>query len=1023
MRRWSYRPLQAAAALALAALMTACAAFAPLYYRAMQQVLTEITLADAPPIDSSVQLSNTPSQGFYDTMPVSPPEQIADELPDSIRPYFLPPVLGYTANAVPWPGQRTAPRGDLTWRTDQCEHLTFTEGRCPNASGEIAISAADVDNFGFEVGTALRILGAEQQDGSVPGVRTKIVGIYQQDSTDVWFGQSLTGRSGLPTAESMQLVQHDVWITPRETFDAGTHPVATRMSSAGYRIDPDAVGVDELLTLGPVVDALAKQRPEVGVAPLMVITDLPDLAKEVQDQIDQSRVTVPLLMAQLCLLAIVVLWLVLLALTEQRRPEVALARLRGRGRHGARRLLLAELLPVTLLALVPGALLALLVSWFARAVLLPGDAPFEIGWSFVVALLLAGVVLAGVTLLAVSRVAREPVERLLRRVPPRNTGWALGATEAVIIAGAGGIVVVFATGGLDGPIALAAPGLLAIVVGLVLAHLTTPVAALLGRRSLRRGQVRSGVSLLDAARSPATRRIIAIVTLASALAVFSADALVVGGRNRVTAAQQEAGAARVVEVRGTELAQMRAAIDEVDPDGQQLTPVVRVLPPGEQATGTLAVVASSFRDIALFPGGTASDAVWDKLTPPDTDPIDLVADELSLDVDDASLTSTRLDGKPHPVTIGLDLVTPRGEALHTRFGVLSEPTAHARFTQRVSCTEGCHVTGVWASTLPGATITGDITMRNLTQRPSGEVVPLGPATEWTPYDVPENGTVRPSSNTPDELTVTFDGKGASTMTMQQRWLPTVVPALVAGPLPPGAVGNRFDLAGLDGEVQQAAKVGTLPRVPASGPSAFVADLDSLQRGRSVFPTDRLEIWFADDDPALLDRVRQALDRHGVTMGSTRTLADVQRSYDASAAAWSLQLAALVGAVALLIALLVLVVSAVSGWRFRTRDFAALRMSGVPRASIRAMAVAAQLPAVLVGIVAGAISGVVGAQLAMPIVPLFATAPQVSTLDLDTAWWAVLVAVLASLAVLATGSVLVGRALAARSELRRLRETL
>jgi hypothetical protein len=259
--------------------------------------------------------------------------------------------------------------------------------------------------------------------------------------------------------------------------------------------------------------------------------------------------------------------------------------------------------------------------------------------------------------------------------------------------------------------------------------------------------------------------------------------------------------------------------------------------------------------------------------------------------------------------------------------------------------------------------------------------------------------------------------------LNQRWLPTTIPALVAGPLPRDSVGNRFTLSGLDGQAQQAAKVGRLARVPASEPRTFVADLDLLERGRQVLATGRLEVWFADDDLAVLDQVEQALSDRGIDTWSVTKLPEIQRRYDESAAAWSLQLAALVGAVALLIALLVLVVSAVSGWRFRTRDFAALRMSGVPRRSVRSMAVAAQLPAVLVGVVAGGLSGLFGAQLAMPIVPLFATAPAVSTLDLGTAWWAVLAAVVVSLAVLGAGSILIGRALASRAELRRLRETL
>ncbi len=172
-----------------------------------------------------------------------------------------------------------------------------------------------------------------------------------------------------------------------------------------------------------------------------------------------------------------------------------------------------------------------------------------------------------------------------------------------------------------------------------------------------------------------------------------------------------------------------------------------------------------------------------------------------------------------------------------------------------------------------------------------------------------------------------------------------------------------------------------------------------------------------------DDVVEALDERGIAVAGNTTLAETRRGYDEATPAWSLQLAGLVGALAILIALLVLLVSAISGWRLRTRDLAALRMSGLPGRSVRRIAVSAQLPAVLVGVVAGTLAGLVGAQLAMPLVPLFAIAPEVSTLDLSTAWWAAGAAALAAILVLGIGSVLIGRALAARAELRRLRETL
>ncbi|MFC4784805.1 FtsX-like permease family protein [Nocardioides sp. MAHUQ-72] len=1031
--RLRYRPFQAIAIATLAALVTACAAFAPLYDRAMRQALTDITVERAEPAVSGLQLSAItsdpgPTFGTVNQNPPPSPEEVAVKVDPAYRHSFLTPVLGYSGEATVEPGARTDPRGLVVWRDGACEHVRFVEGSCPHGAGEVAISEADARIFDLRVGTAFKVAGLPSNGDhvEVPTIRMSVTGVYRQQAGDYWFGLQLTGRSGLVDPTPPSHVQHDVWLTDRSTFtDPSVPPLTGQTSTVDLPLDSEHVGVDDVLALADAVDRMAEESrlDDSGVI-VDVHSGLPSLAKDIRDQTEQSRVTVPLLMAQLGLLAVVVLWLVLLAVTEQRRPEVALARLRGRGRRGARGLLLGELLPVALVGVVPGAALAVLGSWAARAFVLPGHAPFELALPFVAALALAVLVLTAVTVLAVSRVAREPVETLLRRVPPRRAGWALGVGDALVVAGAGAVVVLFATGGLDGPVALAAPGLLAIVVGLLLAHLTTPSAAIVGRRLLARGRVRAGVSVLDAARSPATRRIVAMVTLASALAVFAADALTVGDRNRASAAAQEAGAPMVLEVRGNDLRAVRAALDDVDPDGRSVTPVARVLAPGDGGTSTLAVVPDAFRRIALHSGGAPTPAaVWDRLAVPDTKPIPVTGSRLSLDVDDSTLSSRRVDGKTNPVTIGLDLVDAGGATLHTALGEVDGPTDHARLATDVSCRDGCYVTGVWASTLPGATIDGRATLRHLVGTPGGDEAAIGPAGRWTPYDDPATGTFQPRSTSSDKLTIAVHSEGPALITMAQAWLQSEAPALVSHPLPAGLDDHRFTTVGLDGEEQAAVEVGELPRVPGSRPGTTVVNLDAVSRGRAVAATAVLQVWFADDDPALLARVKDALAEHGVAVAETSTLAGTRRTYDESTAAWSLQLAVVIGLAALLIALLVLVVSAVSSWRFRARDLAALRMSGIPGGSIGAMAVAAQLPAVVLGVVAGTVSGLYGAHLALPIVPLFASAPEVSTLDLATAWGVVAAAALGALVVLGLGAVLIGRALARRSDVRRLRETV
>lgn len=1009
--RWRYRPFQAAAIAALAALITACAAFAPLYDRAMQQALTDIAIAHEPASVVGLQLRAEAGEADYRGGPaptLPDPEDVLAKVPDAMRSYYLDPVLGSSATVRPLPQGVQDPAGSVTWRDGQCDHLTFVDGACPSDPGDIAISKADAKIFGYDVGTTLRVPGNES------GVaKLTVTGIYEQVPGDYWFGLVLTGYSGV-TDPVTGVKEHDVWLTARDTFDSPEVPqLPAAASTVDLPLDSDNVGVDEVLTLSDdIVDLQAQTRHDARTqAELHVFSGLPDIAQDIRDQTDQSRVTVPLLMAQLGLLAVVVLWLVLLAVTEQRRPEVALARLRGRGRRGARGLLLGELMPVALVGVVPGFLAALLGSWFARTVLLPGDAPFEIRVPVAAAVLVAVVVLTVVTVVAVARIVREPVATLLRRVPPRQTRWGLGVADALVIAGAGTLVVAFATGGLDGPIALAAPGLLAIVVGLVMAHLTAPTASIVGRRLLRRGRVRAGVSVLDAARNPGTRRIVAVVTLASALAVFSADAYVVGDRNRASAAEQEAGAQVVASVSGNNLSAVREALDEVDPDGRQVTPVVSMRPAGDGPT-TLAVVPEAFRSIALFPGGAPPASVWEPLAVPDADPLELTGSQLTVDVSSSTLESRRIDGGANPVTLGVDLVR-NGETLHTTLGHLATPGTH-RLTKAVSCTEGCYVTGIWVGTLPGASIDGSAVL-------SSDQLDLGPADQWVDVRDGEDGLFRAGSHDPARLRITVDSPGTTVFTLPQVWVPGIIPALV----PPAADDDStdFTVVGLDGEQRDAQAVGTLDSVPASGPDTNVVNLDLVSRGSGVSSLAHVEIWFAHDDPALLDQVTQALDARGIVVSDVSTLADVRATYDDTVAAWSLQLSGLVGAVSLLIALLVLLVSALSGWRVRTRDLAALRMSGVPLRSIRAMAVAGQLPAVLVGVVVGAVCGVYGAQLALPIVPLFATAPEVSTLDLDTAWAAVIVAGVLALVVLGVGASLIGRALARRSEVRRLRETL
>ena len=1027
-----YRRVQSISIALLAALITTCAVFAPLYDRATQQALVDVRLGQVPEQVRGLGLVSSPAlgnnfSGATSAASIMELPSLASLVPTNVRRQFRTPVQSYGATATESPDVASSGSGPLLWRAGACDHVTVVDGRCPRAVGEIMVTRADARVFDYRVGSRLRVTGAVDDTTAgqpPPTAALRVVGIYRQVRDAYWFGRILAGRSGIVDRAPPVHVQHDIWLTARSTFeDSVVPPLPSTSTGIDYPLDVAATGIDQLLELGPRIediDLSAKKAATRG-QDATVYTGLPQLADSVGAERAQSRVIIPLLMLQLGLLALVVLWLVLAAATEQRRPEVALALLRGRGRRGARNLLLRELLPVVLAGVPLGVVAAGMLCWAARMLFLPGAAPFEIRPGLVLTALASAVVLAALTLVAVRRVTREPVETLLRRVPSRRAGWSLGVAETLVLTACGTAVVAFLTGGLTGPIALVAPALLALVVGMLLAHATVPVAAAAGRGLLRRGRVRLGVSVLDAARTPATRRTVAIVTVATALLVFSADALVVGARNRDYAAEQESGAPQVAPVLDSDLRTVRGVLDDVDPSGRTVTPVVKLSPPGTGAPATLAVVPDQFRHIGLFPAQDPARIRWQALDPPSQQPIRLRGTHLTGEISTGSLGVTGPGGDVPPPTVTLDLVDDRNGTLGAPLGTVATGSHTRRFSTELHCRRGCLLSGITVTTTPGSSISGTIGLAGL--RADSRPVRIGPASRWDSVDDATTGALTVTSSSDDRLRVGLDTSGDNTVTVHQAWFPSRVPAVVAGRLPAGSNGEDFLATGLSGDTRDARRVVRVPRLPASLPDAAMVNLDVVQRGSTVDPDAQILLWFAQEDPAALSQVTRALAAKGIRVGDTHTLSDVRRTYDESTAAWSLQLAVLVGVAGLLTGILVLLVIAVTTWRLRSRDFAALRMSGVGLRSIRRIAVAEQLIAIGLAVVAGVVCGTVGAHFALPTVPLFATAPAVSTLDLSTAWPAVGVGFAGATVVLALAGWLIGSAIAHRAALERVREAL
>lgn len=1001
---WRHRRGQALVLAAISALITACAAFAPVYDRAMQQALVDTLLARATPAEATVALFSE-SSDFVGGTDSRDPRELAALFPDDLAGRLGPVVLGRTAIVVPTKGA-VPPSGLLLWRDGACEHVRVLSGTCPQASGEIMVSEADVKNFGLGLGATRRVLPV-YPDPKRPDVRLEVVGTYAPLDDAWWQGQRTVGISSI-TRGLEPSANHDAWLTVEQTFvDAPLLTAETSQAGAPVRVD-DA-DVDGLLALGEGVRQVAGDLDLRG-EDLALRTGVDELTETVGIQVDQARRTVPLLLAPLGVLSVFVLWLVLSAATSARRGEVAVARLRGRGPAGAAALLLLELLPALLVGIVPGALVALVGGVVVRRVL-PGSAPLEAGPGFGAALVVAATVVVLTALAAAVRTAREPLRDVVRSGPAPSGRWALGAVDAFVVACVGTGVVAFVTGSLRGPLALAGPALVALLTGLLLAHLAGPAGRLLGRRLLARGRLVPGTSLLEVGRRAEGRTVIVVLTVACALAVFSMDALAVGERNRANASEHDAGAPVVLQVAGSDLDGVRAALTSADATGRATAVLA--------GRDILAVDPDEFRKIAFFPRGGPTAQEWQAITPPDREPVELTGTRVWLEVAaGAGLVSSDIFGSTVAVRLSLVVTSATGVRRTISLGNLPRGGSRRRLTGEAdACADGCRLAALQLTTAQGALVRGEITLSGL--RVDGQKVAwTSSAADWNIYG-DEDTLLSPVGGGNGTLRVAIESSGFYPIELSPAWVPRAIPALFTVE-PPRPSPDPLVFKGVDGADRLTEEAGSLVLVPAMPDGSYLVDIDAATRGASITGDTRVEVWM-EDAPALVAAVQKALREQRIAVTDVRRYDTIRRSYDDTVASWSLALGAAVAPAVMLLALLVLLVLAAIGWRTRARDLAVLRLTGVDGRTTRRLAVWARLPAVLLAVVAGVAAGLAGAALAMPDVAFFPEPPEVPVVDTSTSWPVVLVVTASCVVVLLAVAALAGLLVARRAHVERVRE--
>ncbi|WP_380284082.1 hypothetical protein [Kitasatospora purpeofusca] len=426
-----------------------------------------------------------------------------------------------------------SPRLQLRYLAGLAEHATLTEGRWPAAAPadrplQIVVSQTTAEKLNIRVGD---VLSQEPLPRLPPSPGTEVVGTFRvRDAADpYWTDVHCLDRPCLRIPDTFEWKR---WWEATGLTSGDDLPRLLTWADGGQLywrlpVDPDSLRADRLpqaerelasYLTGPTAARLAT---ETGRADLRTFSDLPELFALATARRDAAAPSAALGPAGLAGVVVVVLCLAAALAADRRGPELLLLQARGGSRRGVLRWLLGEGATLVLPGAALGTLLALLLLPTPR-------------WG---AALLAGTTATAFALLAF------PARALLLLGPRAGAGRGARGGGARRVVGeltllavtAAAVVEVRRRGaappgaGID-PLLVAAPLLIALGTGLLLARLQPPLLGALARAVGRRRGTVGFLGLAGAARGtggrprPAVLPILALL-LAVTTAGFGADVL------------------------------------------------------------------------------------------------------------------------------------------------------------------------------------------------------------------------------------------------------------------------------------------------------------------------------------------------------------------------------------------------------------------------------------------------------------------------------------------------------------------
>jgi hypothetical protein len=1014
----AYRRATAAVVLALAIVAATAAVVAPLYSHAAQESIARGSLVRSDVFARSVHADvSATAAGPRVTGPGSilDPDQTsrALEMGDAVgrlKALLPPPVFGTPVTSQLTPSLVRPDKGPMDGgsvevplldRTGLCDHLPVTTGRCPSTPGEAAMTTRSAELLGLRIGDTFDagLSDVQNDDGSQAVAHLTLVGTTTPFSLqdDYWDGRSLFSYYPIerPHGLSDDPPESDtVWMA-----DGTARKLGVKSYSVDIPVDPTAI---DLATAQHVADQVATARQQLGLGLVAVTSQLPALIDDSARRGGVVRVAAPLAAFQLVLLAWVILAHVVSSATQERAPELGLAKLRGLTPGRTVRFGLAEVVVLLLVAAPIGSVLGWwLVHLAAEHLLEPGIRLQVSGW--VVASVLFGL-FGGIAAAAVAArgVARGHVADLLRRVPGSHRSRGAGAIEGAVLAlvVAGIVQLAVAPDAAPGPVASAAPGIIALGGALVAARLVRFLSRRRTVRALDRGRPAALYGWAGVARRAGTASTTGVLAAAICLLLVGVQAWTVASREREARALAETGAVVVLDVQAPTARGLLPAVRAADPGGDYAMAVMQ-LAPGDDSTATVAVDSDRAGAVAGFAGRGPAD-VARLLSPPLVDSITLRPGRYRADVDVASVHS------PSPLDLSATVETPTGWT-EVRLGALRPGKHSLTGTVPAQCSSGCRLVALTVSH-PGLDITtgdADFSVSALSAGPSGSALtPLDAGftkrSSWR-EPVQDTGgakaTVTPGQSLRVEA-VTPVGFPARVMHGDS---PYPVPALLGSQAAPRD--GTVPVNGPDGVLTRVADAGRTEFVPEAGRAATMVDLQLMLNGVARPQPTGLQVWLSRDDPSAERALVSTLAASGVKVVDRASAAQAQDQLQREGAVLALLLFLACGAVAVLVATGALLVAAFVGSRQRSAELASLRAVGVRRGLLRRGLLVENLAGVLVAAVAATGAAAVAAYVVLPVLPMADEDSKVLTPDtapdLGALGWTV-VGVCLWLAVLAVG---------------------